>query len=283
MCRSPSHTVRTSIHNFVISVIIKYHNFWAKLRYINIFRKNYLKHVVKNNYIIKPFFSVLITISLIFQTLNRVGWVSVVKINHMTKLCHFVSLIVLTEFWCLLGDLTQNGHRMTLSRQVKAKDSEGCCFALDETSDVTQNRTKLTAMKRLQDTCCIYTKTEKKSLHFFFLFVVDSVMSIQFLKRDHAGQKPLIRSQFLHLSWHNLVSLVLCHIPNIPDPINISFSTFTNKVGKFNFPCTPSVNVHVLRCQMLNWDFKWSQSLCEIRSFPDCLKRWNLIQGQFTH
>ena len=168
MCRSPSHTVRTSIHNFVISVIIKYHNFWAKLRYINIFRKNYLKHVVKNNYIIKPFFSVLITISLIFQTLNRVGWVSVVKINHMTKLCHFVSLIVLTEFWCLLGDLTQNGHRMTLSRQVKAKDSEGCCFALDETSDVTQNRTKLTAMKRLQDTCCIYTKTEKKSLHFFF-------------------------------------------------------------------------------------------------------------------
>lgn len=38
-----------------ISVFIKYHNFWAKLRYINIFRKNYLKHVVKNNYIIKPF------------------------------------------------------------------------------------------------------------------------------------------------------------------------------------------------------------------------------------
>lgn len=39
-----------------ISVFIKYHHFWAKLRYINIFRKNYLKHVVKNNYIIKPFF-----------------------------------------------------------------------------------------------------------------------------------------------------------------------------------------------------------------------------------
>lgn len=38
-----------------ISVFIKYHNFWAKLRYINIFRKNYLKHVVKNNYIIKLF------------------------------------------------------------------------------------------------------------------------------------------------------------------------------------------------------------------------------------
>lgn len=87
-------------------------------------------------------------------------------INHATKLCHFVSLIDLTKFWWLLGDLTQNGHRMTLSRQVKAKDSEGCCFALDETSDVTQNRTKLTAMKRLQDTCCIYTKTENEPLHF---------------------------------------------------------------------------------------------------------------------
>lgn len=43
---------------FVISVFIKYHIFWAKLRYINIFRKNYLKHVVKNNYIIKSLFSV---------------------------------------------------------------------------------------------------------------------------------------------------------------------------------------------------------------------------------
>lgn len=141
-----------------------------------------------------------------------------------------MSLIELTKFWCLLGDLTQNGHRMTLSRQVKAKDSEGCCFALDETSDVTQNRTKLTAMKRLQDTCCIYTKTENELLHFFFfLFVVASVMLIQFLKRDHAGQilykttLPWLHLwpetshtvSVFNLSWHNLVSLFYkCQIPN---------------------------------------------------------------------
>lgn len=75
---------------------------------------------------------------------------------------------------------------MTLSCQVIAKDSEGCCFALDEISDVVQNRTKLPVMKRLQDMCCIYTETENEPLHSFP--VVTSVMSIQFLKHDHEGQ-----------------------------------------------------------------------------------------------
>lgn len=76
---------------------------------------------------------------------------------------------------------------MTLSCQVKAKDSEGCCFALDEISDVIQNRTKLPVMKRLQDTCCIYMETENEPLHSFSVLVT-SVMSTQFLKHDHEGQ-----------------------------------------------------------------------------------------------
>lgn len=60
--------------------------------------------------------------------------------------------------------------------QVKAKDSEWCCFALDETLDVMQNKTKLTVMKRLQDTCCILQKTENEPLLSFS--VAASVMSL---------------------------------------------------------------------------------------------------------
>lgn len=48
---------------------------------------------------------------------------------------------------------------MTLSCRGKAKDSEECCFALHETSDVLQNRTNLPIVKRLEDMCCIYMKT----------------------------------------------------------------------------------------------------------------------------
>lgn len=64
---------------------------------------------------------------------------------------------------------------------------------------------------------------------FFFLFVVASVMLIQFLKRDHAGQilykttLPWLHLwpetshtlSVFNLSWHNLVSLFYkCQIPN---------------------------------------------------------------------
>lgn len=97
---------------------------------------------------------------------------------------------------------------MTLSCQGKAKDSEGHCFALDETSDAIQNRTKIPVVKRLKDTRCIYTKTENDPHHSFS--VVTSVMSMQVLKTTLTWlQERLIQSQFLHLSRHYFVSLLL--------------------------------------------------------------------------
>lgn len=75
---------------------------------------------------------------------------------------------------------------MTLSCQGKEKDSEGCCFALDETSDAIQNRTKLPLVKSLKDTCRIYTKTENEPHHSFS--VGASVVSMQALQHDHGSQ-----------------------------------------------------------------------------------------------
>lgn len=85
-------------------------------------------------------------------------------------------------------------------------------------------------MKRLQDTCCIYTKTENEPLHSFSL--VTSVMSIQFLRHDQDGQILLDHIGMAPITSHTIsvsASELLHCFPaaldvifqTVPDPLHI--------------------------------------------------------------
>lgn len=144
-----------------ISVFIKYHNFWAKLRYINIFRKNYLKHVVKNNYIIKPFSPH----NILDISHSEQGWVG--ACGSYALLCHFVSFFTdwnePSTLWGRVWHKMATGATASPPGKSKTKDSGGRAFAPGETSDALRKRSGHPVERRLEDTSRVRNKDRKPS------------------------------------------------------------------------------------------------------------------------